>query len=104
MALKKILSLAVAVTVAVSLLAPAAGLCQEGEPSGEDIIVDFAVLRPAGLVALGAGTIIYVISFPFAAITGDTKTPAKKLVVEPYEFTFGRPLGANMNGDGKDYR
>ena len=104
MALKKIVSLAVAVTVAATLLVPAAGLCQKGEPSGEDIIVDAAVLRPAGLLALGAGTIIYVITFPLAAITGDIKTPAKKLVVEPYEFTFGRPLGANMNGDGEDYR
>jgi len=74
-----------------------AQLAQE-EPTGEGIIFDMVILRPAGAVVLVGGTALFIVSYPLALITKSEKTTAKKLVVEPYEFTFGRPLGEDRQG------
>ena len=91
MLLKKGMMLVVVVAFLASLFGAVPVVWAEDEPSAEDIILDVGVLRPAGLITLAAGTIIFVVSSPLALITKSTKTTAKKLVVEPYEFTFGRP-------------
>jgi hypothetical protein len=61
--------------------------------SGEEIAADLAVMRPVGLAATIAGTAIFIVSLPFALITNDVPKVAKELVVDPFNYTFDRPLG-----------
>jgi hypothetical protein len=63
------------------------------EPTAGDMILDFLVARPAGLVASTIGIVFYIVSLPFSAPTGSDDEAYAKLVMEPVQFTFGRPLG-----------
>jgi hypothetical protein len=65
----------------------------ERKASAEGMIVDLIVLRPAGVVALGIGSVVFVASFPFSLLGGNVRQSARKLVGEPARFTFARPLG-----------
>jgi hypothetical protein len=66
---------------------------QMDKPSGTEIVFDFIIARPLGLVSLALGTTFFIATFPFAAITGSTKNTAATLVGEPFDFTFVRGLG-----------
>ncbi len=57
------------------------------------IIMDTAVARPVGLVALVVGSAFFIVAMPFAATSGSLNTTADKLIAEPFRFTFTRPLG-----------
>jgi hypothetical protein len=85
----------VLVAMVLAVFGGAPAVRAEEEPAAEDIVVDVAVLRPAGLLVLAGGAAFFVISSPIAYLTKSEKIAAKKLVVEPYEYTFVRPLGAN---------
>lgn len=61
--------------------------------SGEDIAADLVFMRPVGLAATVAGTAVFIVSLPFALITNDVSKTAKELVVDPFNYTFDRPLG-----------
>ncbi len=58
-----------------------------------NIIGDALIVRPLGLVSIVAGTAVFVISLPFAVITKDVPKTAKQLVVDPFNYTFDRPIG-----------
>lgn len=60
---------------------------------GEDIAADLVFMRPVGLAATVAGTAVFIVSLPFALITNDLSKTAKELVVDPFNYTFNRPLG-----------
>ena len=64
-----------------------------GPPDSGAIIVDLVAVRPLGIVATLAGTAIFIVAVPFAALGGNTKDVWESLVVDPAEFTFKRPLG-----------
>ena len=55
--------------------------------------VDLVVARPAGAVATVAGAAIFLVSWPFAALGGNTDETWDSLVVDPASYTFQRPLG-----------
>jgi hypothetical protein len=93
MYLRKQKAIIIAIAVFGSLLFAPQFVWAEEEPSGESIILDALVIRPVGILSIAAGTVIFAVSSPFALVTGSTKTAAKKLIVEPYKFTFKRPLG-----------
>ncbi len=63
------------------------------DPSGGEMVFDFVVLRPVGLVATAIGSVFFVVSSPFAALGGNMDTATEKLVKDPAAFTFKRPLG-----------
>lgn len=63
------------------------------EPSGAEMMFDFAVLRPVGIVATAVGCVFFVISSPFAALGGNMDAAKEMLVKDPAAFTFKRPLG-----------
>ena len=63
------------------------------EPSGIAMVFDFFALRPLGFLTFLGGTAFFIISTPVHAMGGNTETAAKKLVQDPAEFTFQRPLG-----------
>lgn len=59
----------------------------------EGIVLDVLICRPAGMVASMLGTTFFVVSLPFALPARSIHTTAKKLVVNPFKWTFIRPLG-----------
>jgi len=63
------------------------------EPSGDAMLYDMVILRPAGLVATIVGSAFWLISLPFSAAGDNVDTATKKLVKEPAAYTFKRPLG-----------
>ena len=66
---------------------------EKKDPSGGAMFADFVLVRPVGIVALVAGSVLFVISLPFSALGGNVKVAARSLVVNPAKFTFTRPLG-----------
>ncbi len=63
------------------------------DPSGGEMIFDFCVVRPIGIVATAVGAVFYVVSWPFAALGDNTDIAGEKLVKAPAAYTFKRPLG-----------
>lgn len=61
--------------------------------SAAAIVVDAFILRPAGFIGTVLGAVTFVVTLPFSAPTRTVDNTAKKLVVEPAQFTFTRPLG-----------
>ena len=66
---------------------------EKKDPTGGAMFADFILVRPVGIVALVAGSVLFVISLPFSALGGNVKAAAKSLVIKPAKFTFTRPLG-----------
>jgi hypothetical protein len=62
------------------------------------IIGDLLIIRPLGLVATGLGCVAFAVALPFSAAAGNTEEMAQKLVFEPANFSFRRPLGHNPLG------
>lgn len=84
--------------------APEATLVPESKPAPQEryrekaidpaeMAVDGLLVRPLGVAATVVGSAIYLVVLPFAAISGDTKGPARSLVGAPAKFTFQRKLG-----------
>ena len=71
---------------------------QELPPAGA-IIGDFIFIRPFGVIAVAAGVVLTVASLPISVPSGSVGTVSRKLVAEPFNFTFTRPLGT-FYGDG----
>ena len=63
------------------------------DASGDAMIYDFVIVRPISAVATLASTTVYILSLPFSALGGNSDEAAEKLVKEPFEWTFERPLG-----------
>jgi hypothetical protein len=63
-------------------------------PSGEAMVADLLLVRPVGFVALVFGAAVSIVATPFALATGTTPEVYGRLLGEPYNFTFCRPLGA----------
>lgn len=65
----------------------------EGEPTGGMMMWDVLVMRPIGIVGTALGSVVWLVSYPFAAWGGNTDQSTQKLVTNPFEWTFQRPLG-----------
>ncbi len=61
--------------------------------SGEAMIADLVFCRTLGIVAVAVGSVFFVLSLPFSLLGGNSDVAAKKLVYDPANFTFARPLG-----------
>lgn len=61
--------------------------------SGEAMVLDALILRPAGLVTMVIGGAAFVVSLPFTVLGGNVGEAADKLLVEPIDYTFKRKLG-----------
>ena len=72
----------------------AAAQTSNPEISGGTMTADLLIVRPLGIVATVLGCAVFVVSLPFSALGHNTKQASQKLVKEPAEFTFARPLGA----------
>jgi hypothetical protein len=63
------------------------------ETTSERMIVDLVAARPIGLVATLGGAVIFLVSWPFSALGGNSDEAWDTLVAEPAIYTFQRPLG-----------
>ncbi len=86
--MKKIAFLLVVAAV-VCVSAPAFG-------SGEDdaaVLADVIFVRPVGLAAVVVGTALFIVALPFSIPSGSVEHTAQVLIVEPFNYTFLRPIG-----------
>lgn len=65
----------------------------EQPPSASLMVLDAFVFRPTTLVLTAIGGAAFVLTLPFSATGGNVEEAKQKLVVEPWRFTFDRPLG-----------
>ena len=56
------------------------------------MVIDVPI-RVLGLGLIVVGTAFFVVALPFALTSGSTGDAGDALVVEPFKFTFTRPLG-----------
>ena len=65
----------------------------EQEPTGGMMMWDALVMRPIGIVGTAVGSVVWLVSYPFAAWGGNSNESTQRLVTDPFEWTFQRPLG-----------
>ena len=86
--------------LAVTLAGTASLACAENRPanppSADATAADLLVARPGGLAATILGAAVFVVGLPFTLINGSTEQAAQKLIVEPAQYTFTRPLGQDL--------
>ena len=73
------------------LCAPA--VAAEEEPHALVMVADVLLARPIGIAITAVGAASFVVFLPITAASGDFKTSAKALVVDPARQTFVRCLG-----------
>ena len=56
-------------------------------------LFDLLILRPMGIAACAVGVAASIVAFPFAVTTGAGAEVGDKLITEPFEYTFTRPIG-----------
>ena len=95
MAIKSVIIVMVTMLMAVPFGSPALGqeYFESEEPGGGAMTYDLVVVRPIGIIATLAGTVIFVVSLPFSLLGDNVDTASEKLVKAPARFTFKRPLG-----------
>ena len=66
---------------------------QKYDESAGYMIGDLLIMRPLGIVATAVGSVMYVVSLPFSLAGGNEREAYQKLIQEPAQYTFQRPLG-----------
>ena len=72
------------------------------KPSGDSMLFDLLVLRPLGIATCVIGIAASIASAPFNLGNPDSSHVGKRLIEEPFEFTFLRPLGEINHGGVKN--
>ena len=84
------------ITIACLFLALSAGhvsgALPEERPEAFAMVIDVPI-RVLGLGLMVVGTAFFIVALPFALTSGSTGDTWDALVVEPFQFTFTRPLG-----------
>lgn len=62
-------------------------------PGPVEMIIDGIIVRPISLAATLIGTVFFVATVPFSALSGSVGDAADTLVVGPAAYTFTRCLG-----------
>lgn len=62
-------------------------------PSGESMAGDLVFVRPLGIAACIVGLAAAIVATPFIVTSCSGRQTYEKLVTEPFNFTFKRPLG-----------
>ena len=71
----------------------AQGLEQDDDVIAGKMAGDALVARPLGLCTTIIGGVLFLVSLPFSALGGNVGPAFDYLLVDPFEFTFNRPLG-----------
>ncbi len=88
----KAAALFVAVAVVLVIASGASGPAFGKEPD-IPVTADILIVRPVSLAATVVGTALFFVSLPFSIPSDSVETVAKKLVEEPFRYTFMRPVG-----------
>jgi len=100
--MRKLITYMVVMMISLSFsLTPVAAMAQEDAavniyssgPTGEAMIGDALIVRPVSLVCLGVTSLVFLIGWPFAAAGGNQAEAKQKLLKDPVDYTFKRPLG-----------
>ena len=62
-------------------------------PTAEQMALDLVLVRPLSLAGTLIGTAVFIVALPINALTLNFKDPARRLILEPAEYTFVRELG-----------
>jgi len=62
-------------------------------PSAGEMLTDTVLVRVPMFLATVVGVVTFVVTLPLSALGGNVDEAGKKLVIEPAEYTFLRPLG-----------
>lgn len=96
----------IACSMMITIILSSAAAFAEDTHKAEETIVDVIAVRPVAFVTFSMGTAFFVVSLPFAVISGSTGKTAKTLVADPFNYTFTRPLGyfdqSTPNIDGQN--
>lgn len=84
----KLLTAVCALTVLCSALPAGAS-----EDKTLDALTDVALVRPGCFVATVGGTALFIVAWPFAAMSKSVKKTAHTLITVPGRATFTRPVG-----------
>ncbi len=87
--MKKIFIILVLAISVMTTCAPAFA----GDPAAGVIAVDVLVVRPISFVGSILGTVFFVVALPVSIPSGSVDVVARKMIVEPWKFTFSRPIG-----------
>jgi len=82
----------IALLIVLALIAGATSALAN-EPTDDTIVPDVLLARPAGLAAIVLGSVIFVVALPISLPTGSVGKVGQRLVLDPVEFTFVRPIG-----------
>jgi hypothetical protein len=77
---------------ALTLLSAATPAVAE-EDKTLNALADVALVRPGCFVATIGGTALFIVAFPFAAMSRSVKKTAHTLIANPAKATFTRPVG-----------
>ena len=100
--MRRIITYAVVLCISLSIaLTPVSVLAREdgeiyifkNEPSAAAMMGDILVVRPFSIVGLGVTSLTFLISWPFSALGGNSDEAKQKLLRDPVQYTFRRPLG-----------
>lgn len=62
------------------------------EVTDGDILAEWLV-RPVGMIGTVAGFATFIVGLPFSVTSDSTEESYEKLVKDPFEYTFHRPVG-----------
>jgi len=74
--------------------APAYQAAAQEAPNGGIMLADVLIARPIGIAACVVGLVGTVLAAPFAAASGNMDDVTKRLVHDPFAYTFQRPVGS----------
>jgi len=98
-AMTAVVAVSLGLASAQSLAASSGGYRSlETGPRWEDQVADAVVARPIGVVATGAGAVIWGVSLPFSLLGGNAGEAADTLVGGPAREAFVRCLGCRSAG------
>ncbi|MBI5848182.1 MAG: hypothetical protein HZB31_09595 [Nitrospirae bacterium] len=64
-----------------------------GTEKDADISGDAIFARPLGILSIIGGAALWVVSLPFAVITGSVPETTETLISNPVKYTLARPVG-----------
>ena len=97
-AVTAIVALSAALAASSSFAASGSYGRADAGPRWEDQVMDAVVARPLGIVATGAGAVVWGVSLPFSLLGGNAGEAADSLVGGPARETFVRCLGCRAAG------
>ncbi len=79
--------------VLVFLAASVPAFAESPIAKDRDVVSDALFARPLGLASIVGGAALWVVTFPFAALSGNLNTTTETLITNPIAYTFQRPVG-----------